>query len=316
MKTKLVLASVVILSAGIVLSLWKSASPPTEQRDATLFEPAALEQTAENSQESLVNDTIAPGEPGFAPQRAPVQPQVQDHAGTVAADLLVQIQAALASANLDDREIVFTKLLAELVRTDPLAAAQFAETNSIGYTHDQVMHRVAQLWAATDSAAALNWAAMLNNPAERDAILTEVCLQVAENDPAEAVRIRSRWVIDEKPNGGLETLTQRWAEKDFSAALDWALSRAAGEQRDQLIGRLAFVQSQSAPFEAATLVAEKIPSGRAQTEAAIAVLNQWALRDMPAAGQWVARFPEGDLRARGFRELGSIARFQSVGQPR
>lgn len=307
MKTKLVLALVAIISAGIVLSLWKPFSAPLATQ--LPFERAALEQTAESSQESAARETIAA-------RKRPAQPQAQTHTATVTEDLLLQIQAVLASANYDDREIVFTNLLVELVHTDPLAAAQFAETNSIGDTHDQVLHRVAELWAATDSAAALNWAATLNNPAERDAILTEVCLQVAESDPAEAVRMRSQLVTDEKPNGGLESVAERWAEKDFSAALDWALSRAASEQRDLLIARVAYVQSQTSPLEAATLVVEKIPAGRAQTEAAIAVLGQWASRDPAAAGQWAKRFPEGDLRSRAFSELGNVARFQSAGGPR
>jgi hypothetical protein len=64
------------------------------------------------------------------------------------------------------------------------------------------------------------------------------------------------------------------------------------------------------------LVVEKIPAGKAQTEAAIAVLHQWALSDLPAAGQWAARFPEGDLRSRAYSELGNIARIKSAGQPR
>ena len=306
MKTKLVLAFA-ILSVGIVLTLLK----PFSARPATELPPerAALELTAESSQESAAKETIAP-------RNAPAQPQVQTPAATVTADLLGQIQWALASANLDDREIVFTTLLAELVRADPLAAALFAETNSIGYTHDQVLQRVAQLWAATDASAALNWATTLNNPAERDAILTEVCLQVAESDPAEAVRMRSQGVTDEKPNGGLEAVMERWAEKDFPAALDWALSRAASEQRDLLIARVAYVQSQTSPLEAATLVVEKIPAGEVQTEAAISVLHQWASHDMAAAGQWAARFPEGDQRSRAYSELGNLARIQSAGQLR
>ena len=128
--------------------------------------------------------------------------------------------------------------------------------------------------------------------------------------------MRSQLVIDEKPNGGLEAVAERWAEKDFPAALNWALSRAASEQRDRLIARVAYVQSQTSPLEAATLVVEKIPVGRAQTEAAIAVLSQWALSDMDAAGQWGARFPEGDLRSRAYSELGNVARIKSAGKLR
>ena len=306
MNTKLVLAFA-ILSAGIVLTWLKpfSAPAPTELPP----ERAALEPTAESSQESAAKETMVL-------RNAPAQPQVQTPAATVTADLLGQIRWALASANLDDRGIVFTHLLAELVRIDPLAAAQFAETNSIGFTHDQVLQHVAQLWAATDSAAALNWATTLNNPAERDAILTEVCLQVAESDPAQAVRMRSQRVTRENPNGGLEAVMERWAEKDLPAALDWALSRAASEQRDLLIARVAYVKSQTSPLEAATLVVEKIPAGEVQTKAAISVLHQWASHDMAAAGRWVARFPEGDQRSRAYSELGNIARIQTPGELR
>jgi hypothetical protein len=315
MKTKLILTLVAVISAGIVLILWKPASAPLiNQPGVASSERAALEQSAERSQELPATETIAPVKPAIAPQKAPAQPQVQTHAPRIAADLLAQIQAALASTNLDDREIVFTNLLAELVRTDPLAAARFAETNSLGDTHDQLLHHVAQLWAATDSSAALNWAATLSNASERDGILTDVCLQVAENDPEGAVKARSQFMTDEKPNPGLEALAQRWGEKDFSGALGWALSRAAAEQRDQLIARLAFVQSQTSPVEAATLAVEKIPAGGAQTEAVMSVLHQWGLHDLAAAEKWVARFPEGDLRTRAVNELAGVAKYQSAVQ--
>jgi hypothetical protein len=236
-----------------------------------------------------------------------VRPGVEDDP----AQLLARIQDALGSTNPDDREIVFTHLLAALVRADPFAAARFAETNDLGGTHDLILHRVAQLWAARDTSAALDWAAALGNARERDEILTDVFLRIAEKDPAEAVRTRGRYVTDEKSNAGLAALAQRWAEKDFPAALDWALSRAAGEQRDQLIARMAFVQSQTSPIEAATLVAEKIPPGEAQIEAAMAVLHQWASRDLAAAEKWVAGFPESDLRARAVAEIEGLAKYQS-----
>jgi hypothetical protein len=225
------------------------------------------------------------------------------------AELLARIRESLASSDPTGREIVLTNLLAALVDVDPLAAAQFAETNEVAGTRDLILHRVAQLWAARDTSAALDWATGLGNARERDEILTDVFLQIAEkNDPAEAVRTYSRYVTDEKSHAGLEALAQRWAEKDFSSARDWVLSRHTGTQRDQLIARLAYVQSRTAPFEAATMVVGKIPEGRMQTEAVMTVLHQWALRDPVAAEQWVEKFPEGDLRTRAVNELNGIAR--------
>jgi hypothetical protein len=214
-------------------------------------------------------------------------------------DLLKRIRTAMAS---EDPTAVFSHLAA-LVRADPHAASRFAETNDDAGTREMILHRVAQLWAERDAAAALAWAADLTNTAERDALVTDVCLHLADRDPAEAVR-----ALGEHPHGGLEALAQRWAEKDFTAAHDWALSRPAGEQRDRLVARLAFHQAQHSPLEAATLAANEIHERETQTEAVMAVLHQWAQRDPAAAAGWVAQFPEGGLKSRAVGEIDGLAR--------
>ena len=295
MKTKISIAMLGIFIAVAAATRWKPASRATASASIS---PTAANNTAHSSSEHAERTSSASRR---------VRPSVENDPS----QLLARIQDALGSTNPDDREIVLTHLLAALVRADPLAAGRFAETNDLGGTHDLILHRVAQLWAARDTSAALNWAAALGNARERDEILTDVFLRIAESDPAEAARTRGRYVTDEKTNAGLEVLAQRWAEKDFPAALDWALSSAASEQRDQLIARMAFVQSQTSPIEAATLVAEKISPGEAQTEAAMAVLHQWASRDLAAAEKWVAGFPESDLRARAVAEIEGLAKYQS-----
>ena len=292
MKTKISIAMLGIFIAVAAATRWKPASPA----------PASASISA-----LTVSNNTAHSSSGHAERTSSASRRVRPSVENDPAQLLARIQDALGSTNPDDREIVFTHLLAALVRADPFAAARFAETNDLGGTRDLILHRVAQLWAARDPSAALDWAAALGNSRERDEILTDVFLRIAESDPAEAVRTRRRYVTDEKSNAGLEALAQRWAEKDFPAALDWALSRAAGEQRDQLIARMAFVQSQTAPFDAATLAVENLPEGRVQTEAVMTVLHQWALRDPAAAEKWVEDFPEGDLRTRAVNELNGIA---------
>ena len=223
------------------------------------------------------------------------------------AGLLQRIHTSLASDDLTD---LFSHL-AGLVRADPHAAARFAETNNDAGTRELILHRVAQLWSERDASAALAWAAGLTNPAERDALVTDVCLQLAERDPAEAVRSLGERVAGEHPHGGLEALAQRWAGRDFIAARDWALSRPDGEQRDRLVARLAFQQTQDAPLEAATLVANEIPEGETQTEAVMTVLHHWAMRDPVAAAKWVGQFPEGGLKIRAVAEIDGMARNHS-----
>ena len=232
--------------------------------------------------------------PPTAPAGEPVR---KDRPQADPTELLERVRAAMAS---DDPATVFSHLAA-LVRADPQAAARFAESNHDAATREMFLHRVVQLWSGRDASAALAWAAVLTNPAERNALVTDVCLQLAERDPAEAVR-----AFGDHPQGGLEVLVQRWAERDFSAAREWALSRPAGEQRDHLVARIAFQQVHDSPLEAATLAADEIREGKTQTEAVMAVLHQWAKRDPAAAAEWIALFSEGGLRTRAANELEGI----------
>jgi hypothetical protein len=212
-------------------------------------------------------------------------------------DLLERIRAAMDS---DDPAAVFSHLAA-LVHADPRSAARFAETNDDAATREMFLHRVAQLWSERDAAAALAWAADLTKTAERDALVADICLQLADRDPAEAIR-----ALGEHSQGALEALAQRWAERDFSAAREWTLSRPEGEPRDRLVARLAFQQAHDSPREAATLAANQIREGETQAEAVMAVLHQWAKRDPAAAAEWIALFPEGGLRTRAASELEGI----------
>lgn len=237
--------------------------------------------------------------------------RARTHQETDPAELLGQIRNALASTDPANHMAVFSHLLASLVRADPQAAAHFAETIDPAGIRELILHRVAQLWAARDAKAALEWAAKLTAPNERDALVTDVCLQFSERDPAEAVRTLSQHAPGENPHGGLEALAQRWAENDFPAARDWALSRPEGGRRDRLIARIAFHLAEDSPREAATLVAKEIPEGGTQSEAVMGVLHQWSLRDPAAAAEWVELFPEGGLRTRAVSEIDGIAQYRS-----
>ena len=67
------------------------------------------------------------------------------------------------------------------------------------------------------------------------------------------------------------------------------------------------VQAQTDPASAGALVAERMPPGPAQDEAAITVATQWARRDMDGAAAWVASFPPGPLQQRAEAQLAALA---------
>jgi hypothetical protein len=163
----------------------------------------------------------------------------------------------------------------------------------------------AREWARQNPEDASAW--LSNAPAgpKRDTVAEMVCAQLAQTDPAQAVTLAEHYA------GGcsnlLENLVHQWADQDEPAARDYALNRPAGEERDRLLGRVAFVLSKENPAEAARLVAEQISPGEIQNEAAISVLHQWLLRDTYSAAAWAQLFSASPIRERALKEAENVS---------
>ncbi|MEK7952022.1 hypothetical protein [Luteolibacter soli] len=222
---------------------------------------------------------------------------------TVSTENLLERLATYAENNESfDRE-TFATLMAKLLQLDANAAARFAESLPAGQARDEALRRLARGLAARDPERAEQWASSLSDMTERSSALGDVCFQISQTDPGEAVRKYEHHHLDGTSSLQLDTLVQQWAGQDFSAAAAWTLARSAGQQREQLCTRLAIVQSATDPENAARLVLEQIPEGSNQTEALISVVNQWASRDRESASTWVALFPAGPLKERAENEL-------------
>lgn len=299
-KTSLVLLVVAIAACATAILWRKPASAPMA---VTVSKPAASDVPASTpSPKQPIDKPVQYHQPG--PDSLLASSLTAEE---ILAELTLEIRQSFDSTNLEAREFALTNLLPALVLKDAPAAGRLAESITDTDLREAVMRRVAQLWTAQDPSGALAWAAALTEPGERDATLSDVCLQVAQTDPAEAVRMREQYVPDNVPNLALEGLVQQWAEINLSAALAWTLARPQSGQRDGLIAHLAFVESQTAPAEAVDLVVDQMSPGQAQNEAAMSVLHQWALRDFAAASAWVEQYPEGPLRERAVLELAGIS---------
>jgi len=165
-------------------------------------------------------------------------------------------------------------------------------------------------WAGADPESALVAALQLPDTDERNDALEGVCLGIAGTDPAAAVNLAGTLSLDKR--GVMAELIQQWATVDLASACAWLRENLAGEQREELFARLAFVWSQTEPSNAAELVLDQISPGPAQTEAVMMVLHQWAIRNLVAAARWVEQFPEGQIRDRAIDELEGIARTQTA----
>ena len=217
-----------------------------------------------------------------------------------------QIREAMTSSDPTSQDRVFS-LLAKWVQSDPSGAARFATSLQLGIWRELIICRVAQDWAAQDLASAEGWAARLPYESEQNSIEDAICFQVAQTDGRQAVEIAEQYGLEAKPGAVLDNLVQQWAGQDISGAYAWIMEHPAGEQRDQLLGRLAYVESQTEPAAAADLVAGQISTGSIQSEAVMSVLHQWAVRDMTSATAWVDQFPPGALRDRAEAELQGLA---------
>lgn len=223
--------------------------------------------------------------------------------------LVRRLEAAARSGEPGARD-QFQALLAKLTQRSPEAAAQFAQSLGAGEVRERALRRVAQLWTAQEPGGAENWARQLEDQAERASVLTDLCLQLAQTNAAQAVAKVKDYQLDAAPGTILVDLVQQWAEQDLRGAANWIEAQPQGEERERMLSRLAIVESATDPAEAVRLITDQIPAGPIQTEATISVLHQWAVRDLVAARAWVALFPAGAIRERAEDELSGIAAYQ------
>ena len=294
-------------ATGLVALLWPGDLPPATKTSGSAAPSPSSTPVLVSRIEPVVSPAVASDpEPPSRPHRKQKRvAQTDIESGNV---LRAQILAGMQLEFPTGQDQV-DAWLAEWTQRDPAGAGRFAKSQRAGPWRDTALRRVAQGWAKQDAASAERWASRLPDESERTSTLADVCLQVAQSDAQQAVEIAERQGLGLASGAVLENVVQRWAEQDLSGAAAWISEQPAGEGRDQMVGRLAYVQSQTEPAAAANLVVEQIPTGPIQDEAAMSVLHQWAVRDMASAASWVSRFPSGALRDRAQAELQGLAEY-------
>jgi hypothetical protein len=238
-------------------------------------------------------------------------PQVSEQADDlIAVELAREIQELVCGADAEKLDIVYTNLLPALVSRDALAATRLLETLD-AELREEFLRQFVRTWTAQDHASALAWIEQLRDSTVRSSAIADACVVIAQSNPEEALRTAARNGLTDGPV--IESVAQQWAAKDFSAAMEWAKALPVGD-REKVFARLAYVQSERDPSSAARFVAEEMSAGPIQTEAAISVLHQWALRDLPGARRWIALFAEGELRDRAESELQGFLRHNPGGE--
>lgn len=216
--------------------------------------------------------------------------------------LVGEIEQALGSGDDAAQRRGIERLVTELLSRDAAVAATVAQSWEPGAVRDELLRRLAQAWVALDAPSAIEWVARLPDPAERQRIAAELSFQLARDDPADAVRVAELLGVGVE-NGDFGALVQRWAERDLPGALGWVTAQPPGPTRDRLLARVAVVQAQAQPAQAANLVQMHVAPGAVRNEALAAVLQQWAAQDPFGAAGWAATVADPELRAHIREEL-------------
>ncbi len=204
------------------------------------------------------------------------------------------------------RERQLDKFFQAWVVRDAVAAANFAQAIADDDLRKGALIRVMQTWAVQDAPAALAWAkdSTFAFPNDRETAMSTACTWVSYSDPREALQYALEYKVETGAQGMLlQSLTERWAERDMAAVRDWVARQPASEQREKFVEGVARALVQIDPAEGARYVLEQISPGENQNSAALAVLCQWALKDLEGASAWVERFPAGTLRDQAMQQL-------------
>ena len=142
--------------------------------------------------------------------------------------------------------------------------------------------------------------------ADRGLLLARRCLALAERDPLAAMEMALAHQLQKVDSGLLTSLIGQWAKQDFDGAHAWIKTQEAGDWRNDMLARLAYMRAQTDPLAAARLAVAEISPGPARDEAVISVLHQWALRDPETAKAWADSFQDDRLKIRALAEIQGI----------
>ena len=222
--------------------------------------------------------------------------------------LRLEIERALLSVDDARRDRAYRQLLPALIKLDPAAVEQLVANWPPSPAREELLRNTADAWSTVSVDGAVDWASGMKENDERAIVVTEITSHVAQGDPARAIAISDQFGIGRK-DGTVEHMVQLWAAENLQQSLRWAENQLQGPRRDQLVARIATVQAETAPEDAASTALTQISAGPAQDNAVAQVVRQWSFRDPDAAAAWIEGLPKGHIQ-----DLAAAAAEQSAQQ--
>lgn len=216
-----------------------------------------------------------------------------------------RLSQALKTEEKSERDAALSALCQRWGMANPQQALRTALEIAEPGVREQVTRELCQAWATRDPEQAARWALQIPDSFEQSRALDFVFSKIAETQPSKALELIRNNLGQAQP-GLIGNLVQQRAAADIRAAYDWANALPPGEVRQESLRRVAVTWAKTDPGASAKFVAEQLAPGPEQTEAAVSVIHQWALRDLGSASAWANQFPEGPLRDRMFAEIAGV----------
>ncbi len=290
MKTFVVVAVAVGVVGGLAIYVMSGQQPP-RARSPDLNKTATTDIRA-------ATRTPLPGNPSTpeSSQNAPpATPPIPESPEEQSRKLQLEIGRALVSIDDAERDRAYRQLLPALIKLDPAAVKQLVANYPTGPVRDELLRRTAQAWSAVSVDGAIEWATGMTEADERNIVASGIVSHVAQGDPARAIGVSDQFGIG-RNDGTVDRIVQLWATEKLQEALSWAEGQLPGTQRDQILARIATVQAETAPADAATTALTQITVGPTQDDTVAQVVHQWATQDPDAASAWVDALPNGHIR--------------------
>jgi hypothetical protein len=160
------------------------------------------------------------------------------------------------------RDNALNNVMLQWVRADVSGAAAHAQTLS-GRAQNYAYGQIASHWAATDPAAATQWATALPDNDARRKVIAGMSLAWAQHDPQKAAEFVATLADLETARPSAMNVLSQWVPSDPAAAASWAA---------------------------------RFQEGPLQGDAIRTVMSYWAQKDRAAAAEWMQQLPEGTGR--------------------
>ncbi len=230
--------------------------------------------------------------------------------------------AALAWANslTTDKDQALTSVVSEVAKTDPKKATEMLATmtstnkseayKAVAAQYGANNFTDAQAWIRTlpaeeqaaalasaigglsnnDPSGAAKQVALMTAGEAKDTALTSVVGDLARVDPKAAAALLKQQGSDQGMRDGMRTLMPTWVSQDPNAALNYANSLDAGNNRDTALQSYVMSNNTGAPADLAK-VAETIGNEGERSRAVIMSAARWMKEDPTAATQYINQSP-------------------------